>query len=600
MLNTLYTIGKLIQEGKIQHKEILKYPLIVIELPEIRVDIKASANAEKEHKDILFYEEDQRGNRLPLAILLSKRKSEKEQKQAEESLVSKLFKAYQQLTASSKDFISKLSKDELLEFYQFINTYKCFFEEQRYIDRTTEEVRKYDKFAFRNGCVYITFAFRGQLLGEFAWAKKYYKHLKEENFVKRGVSKCKCAFCNQIDKEVSFKLPFLFTNTDKQGSVVGGFDKSMAWKNFPVCFDCYELIEKGKRFFFKGNSFSSSFLGVRYYYIPRALLAEYEEALLQIITDDEGETKNEEIYRRKVELVARKISEKEHKHDALERMARYKDNEILFDFLFVNFNTQTEKIIKYIQDVYPTRLKAIVDASKIEQSNGECKKLWLSNIGEFFKVKVGKDASIDEYFYELVRQIFYDIEPSWQKIYKYLFTYVNQNFDETYCKNFENLFLFIYFLKTLYNKPKGGFIMAKTDDDAKSVLQEFFNAEPYRTVLDSSIKRGLYLVGWLCKDIENIQFVKGIGKISEMYRVLRIDEQKVNMLIGKIFEYYKKYKVFSSTKNTLLNLAIEFIRDSNEKLSLEERGIYFVYGMTDYKTLKIYLADKIEKEDNND
>lgn len=605
MLNSLYEVGNLIKQNKIEYDDSLEFPLIVMDIfnnSEIRT--LTDKNSHATHRDILFYQEDQRGQRRSYAVLINV--SNKDSSKKEEEIKKKVDK----LVAFFEEDLPKIktsifTQDELIEFNKFKEVFGSQLEnlnkkKEQIINLLSNYLSQYKE----SNSIYFTFLFDNKLIGSFNWAKKHYFFTKQEEFIYNA----DCLFCKQTKNNVAFKLPFLFTNMDKQGSIVGGFDKTQAWKNFPVCYECYDSIEKGKRYFFQSNIFSASFLGEKYFFIPKFLLSDSEK-LINIVNEFKSITNKDISLADKFDFI------KTRSEEVLNKISEQKDD-ILFDFIFIYLNTKEEKIIKYIQDVYPTRVKEIYDAFQKSKNLDlfNDKFICFNEIKKFFNININGKTTIDDYFYQMVRQIFFGDFIDWSRIFKRFYDFIRINYikfnkGELSFSKFKNIVdtavLFIYFLKTLYKEGEQVMTSIMTSNNLDEVLSSFFNKEPYLTLLDSSTKQGLYILGWLCKNIENLQYQKGIGNFSKYYKILRINDTKLNILTTKIFEYYKKYKCLSNVKRFLLNNAISLLKSDKNKLTTEEKGLYFVFGFTDYESLHKHLKsfnliNEENSEDNKD
>jgi CRISPR-associated protein Csh1 len=78
-----------------------------------------------------------------------------------------------------------------------------------------------------------------------------------------------CSICGQQDVEVlgMLQIPnFKFYTPDKRGSVSGGFDPTMAWRNFPACRQCSESADySGERV---KKELSFDYYGFKYLVLP--------------------------------------------------------------------------------------------------------------------------------------------------------------------------------------------------------------------------------------------------------------------------------------------------------------------------------------------
>ena len=83
-----------------------------------------------------------------------------------------------------------------------------------------------------------------------------------------------CSICGVENTEVSglLQIPqFKFYTLDKPGSVSGGFDPTMAWRNFPACRECAEKIDfAGERV---KKELAFDYYGFKYLFLPSTVQA---------------------------------------------------------------------------------------------------------------------------------------------------------------------------------------------------------------------------------------------------------------------------------------------------------------------------------------
>jgi len=106
--------------------------------------------------------------------------------------------------------------------------------------------------------------------------QKYNKESKSEDKI--------CSICKrQKDEVYGFVSTYKFYTVDKPGSVSGGFDQSLAWKNYPVCQLCALTLEEGKKYLEEFSSFR--FYGFDYYLIPKPLIEYFLDITNRILTN---------------------------------------------------------------------------------------------------------------------------------------------------------------------------------------------------------------------------------------------------------------------------------------------------------------------------
>jgi len=169
-----------------------------------------------------------------------------------------------------------------------------------------------------------------------------------------------CSLCHKPTNEVSGNVsPFSFYTTDKLGYIPGGFKKSTAVNNFPVCKECALLLEIGKRIL--RQKFSFKIGRENCFIVPKNLkgitglqdfLFSFENGVKKLSTK-----KNIEKFRDDETLL-------------LEFLGEY-DDYIRFDFVFYEETGPSKSqfnILLYIKDISPSRIREIAEAiEKVEK-----------------------------------------------------------------------------------------------------------------------------------------------------------------------------------------------------------------------------------------
>jgi CRISPR-associated protein Csh1 len=91
-----------------------------------------------------------------------------------------------------------------------------------------------------------------------------------------------CSICGELKEEVfTTSEIYKFYNLDKECYISSGFKKENAWKNFPICKECFLKLETGKKIIEENLIFKFSRLN--YYLIPKVLINPENKAVLTII-----------------------------------------------------------------------------------------------------------------------------------------------------------------------------------------------------------------------------------------------------------------------------------------------------------------------------
>ena len=170
----------------------------------------------------------------------------------------------------------------------------------------------------------------------------------------------RCAVCGEI-KEISGDIsPFKFYTIDKPGYVVGGFEKQGAYKAFPLCYNCRDLIQRGRQHVEENLVFSFA-PRIRYLLIPDFIFGPkaVQEEVLDILTENR-EQRAQRLHTLKREEERRITQDEE---DILDLLSQEHDV-MTMHFLFVERQRGKEAIDLYIQDVYPSRLRNLLEAKR--------------------------------------------------------------------------------------------------------------------------------------------------------------------------------------------------------------------------------------------
>ncbi len=148
-----------------------------------------------------------------------------------------------------------------------------------------------------------------------------------------------CSICGEKKDEVfTTSLIYKFYTLDKECYITSGFNKKNAWKNFPVCQDCFLKIDYGKKYV--ENNLKFKFYRKEYYLIPKLILNTPEalEEINEILSMEAGKlTLSKE----------KRVTLTDDKDEILELLKDYKDV-VSFYFLFLKKDNAAERILLMI------------------------------------------------------------------------------------------------------------------------------------------------------------------------------------------------------------------------------------------------------------
>jgi CRISPR-associated protein Csh1 len=441
--------------------------------------------------------------------------------------------------------------------------------------------------------VLLTIKIKNKYIGEIEAFKKRLEELIYQEG-SEGKSKGVCSVCMQ-EKEISGNIsPFKFYTIDKPGYIVGGFKKEISYKNFPLCYDCkreisigFHKIQESLKFKIgKGN-------GIDYYLIPDFILGkdEVKEIILKILS---ASRKEGDFSERDYNSL---MSEEE---EILYVLSKEKDI-ISLNFLFLKEINSEQVILLHLQDIYPSRLKQLFTIKKyIEDffSSGDYRYRFTYNtIYEFFRES--------RFFLEIVDKTFrgYKIEE------KFLIPFLLDSIRKSvfnngdYIRVIRDAFAVFLFVKISTRE------VVMEDKEIKEVkdIEEFLDSIP---VLDSPVKKGLFLLGALTESILQIQQKeRGSKPFLKKLKGFKMNQTEIMGLFSDIRDKLESYEKYYGHNKELFIKAFKYLTsaDTNWKLNVEQINFYFLAGMARFHEIKdlIYksksnVEDKDGEEDSEE
>ncbi|MEO1784002.1 TIGR02556 family CRISPR-associated protein [Thermodesulfobium sp. 4217-1] len=420
--------------------------------------------------------------------------------------------------------------------------------------------------------------------------KDYYSKYNTQSKAKNKL----CYVCGQKATEVwGFVNTYNFYTVDKRSFVTGGFDQGLAWKNYPVCPGCVEVLERAKKYI--QDNLNYKFCGFDYYLIPELIYPDKSmlKTLLNKISkdfknftlsNDSGTTYKAE------KSIIKKLSAE--------------NNLVNFNFVFYKVSQSAFNILLYIQEIAPTRLKQLVDAmyavddfkrdpigifDSMSTKNDEVKfDFSFTFIREFFPNNKF-DGGFDKAFLEILNNIFIgqgiDVD--------FLFSRFMQKFRQIFL-NSDNFFtLSIFTLKSfkilLYLEEINILIRRRFNvNESNENYESFFKHYP---IFDDSTKKALFLEGVLIQRLLNIQYRDRNSKpFRKKLNGLKIDEKIAKKIfseaINKLEEYDENYY------KKLEEIIGSYLMNSDfSRYSVDELSYYFTLGMV--------LEKKFKKNEEN-
>jgi CRISPR-associated protein TM1802 (cas_TM1802). len=221
----------------------------------------------------------------------------------------------------------------------------------------------------------LTIRIDGKFLGEI---DEYQEFLKEY-LMSEYENESYCAVCGNWTR-VKAEIPFYFLTFDKPGYVVGGLNEKFAYKNSPICFDCFEKMRIARQ---ELEEAKFDLAGLKYLIIPESLnretLGRFIKLLKQLKLKEFSEGDKEDFKMNFSELVKEECDINED----IDEVFSYKNkgisggegldllvifrclNDIIWaNFLFIEKEQSRESIKLYINEIFPSRVSEMFGAKE--------------------------------------------------------------------------------------------------------------------------------------------------------------------------------------------------------------------------------------------
>jgi CRISPR-associated protein Csh1 len=415
----------------------------------------------------------------------------------------------------------------------------------------------------------ITIKVDTKYIGEIEEFKNFMVDYFLSEKVKLSSSKNKvCSICGELKEEVfTTSEIYKFYNLDKECYISSGFKKENAWKNFPICKECFLKLETGKKIIEENLIFK--FSGLNYYLIPKVLINPENKAVLTII-EILKRSKDRESFTENEDLILTYISE-------------YNDFITLY-FLFLKKDNQAERIQLLIEDVMPSRIRKIVNTEeKIRKLFGDFN---FNLISKFFKDDTNK------LLFEIADAIFRGGKLDRLLLYRKILASLNSNLHEnkkSFIEKIKNSLSVIRFFEELGLLHYGGDNM---NEDKFGEIYEKFKG------LDTPAKRGIFLLGALTQWLLSLQAYERDGSTPFVKNLkgLNMNIQDIKGLLPKISDKFIAYDNHTQSVRELeKEISKNLLLEPNPKLSIEEINFIFATGMALYDEVK----SKLKEEDKN-
>ncbi len=434
--------------------------------------------------------------------------------------------------------------------------------------------------------VLLTVHIDGQWMGERAdFRQTLLSKFREEGRESAVVGTC--AVCGE-EKEVSGDIsPFKFYTIDKPGYVVGGFDKTLAYKAFPLCYDCRDLIQRGRQHVEENLTFAFA-PRIRYLLIPDFIFG--AEAVRQDVLDiltEEREQRQQRLHTLRRQEAKRITAAEE---DILDLLSQERDV-MTFHFLFMSRQQGREAIDLYIQDVYPSRLQALLEAKaavervmRISREDGTWREYDFSyaTLYRFFSKADPNKRNPDllRHFYDLVDRTFRTAPVPIRYLIPFLMLQIRHDVvtperrdQGLYRFTIQDALAALLFVQWTTQKE------VSMSTQSPTTLEEFLDGLP---ALDSDLKKGLFLLGALTERLLRVQYQeRNNAPFWKTLKSLKMKATDVQGLLPRVRNKLQEYDRFGRGEATLFQLASSYLAQTRIpwKMSVDELNFYFALGM---------------------
>jgi len=415
----------------------------------------------------------------------------------------------------------------------------------------------------------------------------------------------RCAVCGE-EKEVSGDIsPFKFYTVDKPGYVVGGFEKQGAYKAFPLCYDCRDLIQRGRQHVEENLVFSFA-PRIRYLLIPDFIFGPkaVQEEVLDILTENR-EQRAQRLHTLKREEERRITQDEE---DILDLLSQEHDV-MTMHFLFMERQQGKEAINLYIQDVYPSRLRSLFNAKEIVERRLRHRRedgstyeyaFTYSTMYRFFSKADPKKRNPDllSHFYGLVDRTFRGVPIAESYLVSFLVRQIRNDVvdpdrrdrQKTYRYTIQDAFAALTFVQLTTRKE------VSMSEERPATLEEFLDALPS---LNDNLKKGLFLLGAFTERLLRVQYKeRGSAPFWKVLKSLKMNATDLQGLLPRVRNKLQEYGKFGMGEAILFQKTSEYLAHTpaSWKMSVDELNFYFALGMGLFPQVADYIYSHEEVE----
>jgi len=500
----------------------------------------------------------------------------------------------------------KLSQDLKKKIPQYLKNVKDYLSDDNNLKDIAKEIegkikgseRCEDENKNSNPIFLLTIRIDGKFLGEI----DEYKEFLKEYLMSEYENESYCAVCGNWTK-VKAEIPFYFLTFDKPGYVVGGLNEKFAYKNSPICFDCFEKMRIARQ---ELEEAKFDLAGLKYLIIPESLNRETLRVFINLLKflklKKFNEKDKEDFNRHLSKLIKDEKKRKEVVRDIEENRGisggESRDFLVIFrhldvddviwaNFLFIEKEQSRESIKLYINEIFPSRVYEMFEAKEYVEKNLMEMDFNFNTIRLFFS---GDD------FYNVIGAVFVGKNLEKNFLYSNFMGKIREDYHnnkDINLKLIREAFVSYVFIRILteglnmksLNKPEN--------------LEEFFKwIDELPTVKGERWKRALILMGFLTEYIlaeesrerGSKPFLKKLKGFRMRWKDIEglLTDIRNKLEILDLFDYESTRKIFATISDD--------ITSGEPRATVNEINFYFVVGMGLYHKFKDLLFSKKEKE----
>ncbi len=409
-----------------------------------------------------------------------------------------------------------------------------------------------------------------------------------------------CAITGQKDKVFGFSSFYNFYAPKTELSVVaGGFNKKLAWRNFPTSRTGVEIVERGK--WFVEHHMQFRFSGLNYFLVPELILDLDPDGFFDDIKDMSRRYSLGDTEANQVEI------------DIVKALAE-QNNSATFTMFFFEKNNSEFKILSSIDDIAPSHVSrlrnVITDIERDIIFHGLHGKKSKFNVAfKSFKAlrtffpnsKIEGDHTTR--FLEVVRAVLMQRRVSYEVLLRYIMMKLRRVFiEDGYLKMFAlqawlilNVFEQMNIINPNHVKTETTH-MNVADGKMRAIVEQFFDERPKFRELPAA-QRAVFLLGVLTdKLLDTQQMERGAQPFRTRLNGMHISRKVAERLLPEIIDKFKAYEKYFKSYQDLAAIISDLFTYLDDNMSDDERSFYFALGMSLEEHFRVGKEEKAAEQ----